>query len=197
MGWIADLRIEPRKAAPCARRGGRPADARRRQDRARRARPAAARCARTEGHTWPRTRRRERKLVAGPFCAAHDLRARAQRHRGRVARRSPRCDRGVAVPESAARECGAYRENPYRRVDARANELADRALRHARHLVGPDGRALQPRLWPDRQRRPSLGNAGVGDRSLHRALCDDRGVYRGLPHALVAAGRLLVPPRLG
>ena len=30
-----------------------------------------------------------------------------------------------------------------------------------------------------------------------RALCDDRGIHRGLPHAFAAAGRVLLPPPQG
>ena len=61
--------------------------------------------------------------------------------------------RRVAVSEGAAGRDRAHRQDPHHRVDARAHELAGRAVRHARKLVGDHRRALLARLRPTRRRR--------------------------------------------
>ena len=72
--------------------------------------------------------------------------------------------RRMAVPESAARQRRPHRQDPHRRMDAGAAELAGRAHGHARQLLGPARRALRPRLWPARRRRNPLRHPGLAHR---------------------------------
>src|SRR5262249_50107419 len=71
--------------------------------------------------------------------------------------------------------------------------LARRAFRHARQLLGLAWRGVCARLWPPRQRGDSLRYPGLDHRSSRRAICNDGGIHRGLPHAFAVARRILIP----
>ena len=99
-----------------------------------------------------RALRREWQLVGRAVGPAHAVCARAQCDRGPAARRLPHGRWRMAVPEGAAGERRPHCQDPHRRMDAGADELAGRAHGHARKLLGPARRALRPCLWPARRR---------------------------------------------
>ncbi len=61
------------------------------------------------------------------------------------------------------------------------------------NLWGVLGETLQPRVRPRRRGRSAVRHSWLASGPSWRALCDDRGVRRGLPAALADAGRFLVP----
>ena len=153
VGRLAALRIRPRAATPGAHRSGERTIAAGRKNSPRCTRPPAGRC--DERNRESRALRRERQLVGRAVGPAHAVRARAQCDRGPAARRLPHGRWRMAVPEGAAGERRPHCQDPHRRMDAGADELAGRAHGHARKLLGPARRALRPCLWPARRRGES------------------------------------------
>src|SRR5215472_12341736 len=89
----------------------------------------------------------------------------------------------MAVSEGAARQRRPHRQDPHGRMDAGTAEFAGRALCRARQFLGPARRRICPRLRPRRRRRNPFRDPGIPHRPPYRAVCNDGGVHRGLPHA--------------
>ena len=173
VGRLAAVRLD-RGAQPRApRRRGREAEDGRR--------PAA------RGERQRAARRRpdrvQRQLVGRAGGHAHAVRARAQRDLRHAQRPLPDVGRRAAVPQGAADQRGADREDPHGRVDARDPQHEGAPDRDERQLVRRAAEVGQEDVRPHRLRRADLRDRRVAARPPRRALLDHQRVRLRVPDA--------------
>ena len=137
--------------------------------------------------------RDEGELVARARHAPHVVHAGAQRDLRSPRPVLPAPGRRAALRPRAPDQCRPDRQDPHRRVDHRDPGRLDHGNGHARQLVGRAGREVPGSLRSPHQERGVQRHPRLGSLLPRRAVRDDGGVRRRLPHAPVDPRRLQPP----